>query len=204
MIKIRYILLFFIILFLGCTQEEEKVVVKKQVNGEMITKTVIYSKRVGFGIDDILLFSSTNYMKAKELGLVENSKEFWEYINSNDEINSVIKKKSYELVTNHLKKGDEVFIITERGDYNSDILRLYINKKFGIKTNNIYFVSKGKLKKMIELKLDLYYGSSDEEIEDSLIAGIKPIRIKRNPASISKKNYTPGKYFEEIIEGSEY
>lgn len=159
--------------------------------------------RVGFDIDDTLLFSTPAFQKGFNSDVKPFSKEFWRIVNRSDSGASIVKKKVYELVKKHQAAGDEVYVITARKPYNGIYLKRFIKDKFGIPISHIFFAPNGKVEKMKELKLDIFYGDSDSDIEDALKAGVKPIRVLRSPKSSYKKKFHPGKFGEEILKDSE-
>lgn len=158
--------------------------------------------RIGFDVDDTILFSSPAFLQAERSDIKPFSKEYWDIVNSSDEKYSIIKKKTAEIIKKYLDNGDEVFAITARPDYNGEYLKNFLNKALNIPKENIFFEYDSKVERIKSLKLDYYYGDSDSDIEDALAAGAKPIRIQRSPNSNYKKKYNPGKYNEQIIENS--
>ena len=160
--------------------------------------------RVGFALEDTILFSTPNYNKAFSQGLKPPSYDFWAYINSSDEENSIVKKKTLLLIKENISNGNEAFIIiSTRQDIKGDVLKDYLGRLTGIPTNHIFFEKGSKAARMVDLKLDFFYGMRDQDIEEALASGVKPIRIIRNKNSIDNSKYSPGNYYEEIIEGSD-
>ncbi|MFQ3676157.1 MAG: HAD family acid phosphatase [Endomicrobiia bacterium] len=166
--------------------------------------TVEQKIRVGFDIDDTLLFSTPNFDNALNSSVEAYSKEFWEMVNKSDYKYSKIKPTVKKIVDKHLKNGDEVYIITARKPYGGEHLKRYLSKTFGIPKKNIFFEPENKSQRIKNLKLDIFYGDSDGDVRDALSAGAKPIRILRAKESSYKKNYNVGSYNEEIIEGTEW
>ncbi len=159
--------------------------------------------KVGFDVDDTILFSSPNFDVANNTDIEKFSKEYWEMVNSSDEKYSKIKKKTVEIIKKHLENGDEVFVITARPSYGKEGLVNFLNKALNIPKENIFFEPESKVQRIKELKLDYFYGDSDNDIQDAIEAGSVGIRIKRSPLSGYKKKYNPGKFNEKIIEDSE-
>lgn len=155
--------------------------------------------RIGFDIDDTLIFSTPAFAKAFQSKTVPFSAAFWKIVNKSDSGISIVKKKSYEIVKKYEKAGDEVYAITARYPNNGKYLKDFINAKFGIPKSHIFFAPNGKAKKMKELKLNIFYGDSDSDMVYAKEAGATPIRIMRSKKSSYKRNYHPGKYGEKII-----
>ncbi len=160
--------------------------------------------RVGFDVDDTLLFSTPAFEQAFKSRSQPFSPEFWEIVNSSDQQLSVVKKKTLSLLRKHQKNGDLIFIITARHPPGGDKLKEFLEKRFQVAKKNIFFETQGKAERMRQLELDIFYGDSDSDITAALEAGVKPYRIKRASESSYTKKYHPGKFGEEIIENSEW
>ncbi|RLD17670.1 MAG: hypothetical protein DRI36_03205 [Caldiserica bacterium] len=160
-----------------------------------------YSK-VGFDLDDTLLFSTPAFDYAFSSGVEPFSPEFWEIINEKTPELSRIKKKTFEILKKHKENGAEVYIITARKDYGKEKLLKFIREKFGVPPQNVYF-TKDKSSIIEELGIQVFYGDSDSDISEAIEGGAKPVRVLRSPKSSYKKNYNPGVYDEEILPNSE-
>ena len=158
--------------------------------------------KVGFDLDDTLLFSTPAFNKGFRSIHQPFSKRFWMLVNKSDNGNSVVKKKAVEILEKHQENGDEVYIVTARRPYGTEPLIDFINETFRIKTENIYFEPNGKEDRIKSLELDIFYGDADSDISAAMESGAKAIRIMRSPESWNKKKYHPGKYGEQIIENS--
>ncbi|MFP4687903.1 MAG: HAD family acid phosphatase [bacterium] len=157
-------------------------------------------KRVGFDVDDTLLFSSPAFQEGFRSEHEPFSEEFWSLVNSIDTQVSCIKPKVYQIVKKYQGRGAEIFAITARQPDNGDYLRDYLEKVFAIPAENTFFAPDGKTEKIKELDLDIYFGDSDSDIKDAQAAGITAVRIKRNDQSSYEEKYNPGKYDEIVIE----
>lgn len=164
--------------------------------------------KVGFDVDDTLLFSTPNFDVAKgkhQFG----TNEFWGEVNGKDRFFSVIKKKTYEIVTRHREHGDQIYAITARPEINPDPLREFLAETYSIPRDHVFFEPDSKTPRIRALGLTLYYGDSDSDIEDAQAAGARGIRIQRSPNSSYRntdgtpRKYHPGQYGEEIIPDSE-
>jgi acid phosphatase class B len=161
-------------------------------------------RRVGFDVDDTLLFSSPAFDVAYATeGVEPRSDEFWTIVNSSDEGNSEIKQKTRELLEAHRAAGDEIYVITARHPPGGDGLRAFLQQHLGIEPDHVFFETEGKGERIRALGLQVFYGDSDSDIAGAIEGGATGIRILRSPRSSYKKKYNPGRYNEEIIEGSE-
>ena len=157
---------------------------------------------VGFDVDDTLLFSTPAFKKADDSGETAYSENWWTIVNKSDGENSIVKKVTEKILNGHKQKGDEIFMITSRGEAGGDYLRDFLNKIFGVKKENIYF-EHDKADRIKKLRISIYYGDSDSDITASQDAGAKGIRIMRSPKSSYEGKYHPGEFGEEIIPDSE-
>lgn len=170
------------------------------------TTTVVVEQKlkVGFDIDDTLLFSTPNFDNALNSSVEPYSEKFWFMVNKNDKKYSKIKQKVKQILDQHLKNGDEVYIITSRKPYGGEYLKRYLSKTFKIPKENIFFEPEGKTERIRSLGIKIYYGDSDSDIKNALEAGAKPVRVLRAKESSYKKSYNVGNYNEEILPDSEW
>lgn len=68
--------------------------------------------RVGFDIDDTLLFSTPNFKNAFKSGVKPYSEKFWSLVNKNDYKYSKIKFSVKKIVEKHLKNNNEIILTT--------------------------------------------------------------------------------------------
>jgi len=158
--------------------------------------------RVGFDLDDTLLFSTPAFKKGFDSNFERFSPEFWKVVNSSDREVSKIKESVFRILKDYQKKGAEIFIITSRKKYGVEPLLKFIKEKFNVPRSHVYFTHE-KADVLAKLGIDIYFGDSDTDISAALDAGCKPVRILRNPESSYKSNYNPGIYGEKIIKNSE-
>ncbi|MBP7652406.1 hypothetical protein KA977_03220 [Candidatus Dependentiae bacterium] len=163
--------------------------------------------RVGFDVDDTLLFSTPAFDNAK-IKYQWDTDEFWREVNSLDSKVSIVKKKVMEIIKFHKSQNCEIFVITARPGIGGDNLKKFISEKFGIPEENTYFEPASKIERIKKLKLDIFYGDSDTDISDAEKGGAEGIRIQRSEKSSYKDSsgnlakYNPGKFKEKIIENS--
>jgi acid phosphatase (class B) len=160
-------------------------------------------QKIGFDLDDTLLFSTPAFNKGFRSVHKPFSKRFWALVNKSDKGNSIVKERVRKILDEHKNNGDEIFIITARFPYKTKPLTDFLVETFQIEKENIYFEPRGKAERIKSLKLDIFYGDSDSDISAAIESGAKGMRILRSPSSWYKKKYNPGKYHEHIIENSE-
>ncbi len=159
-------------------------------------------KKVGFDIDDTVLFSSPAFDKGYESAQAYTD-EFWRIVNASDEEVSILKEKTAKIIRLHQKKGHEVFLITARNPAGGAPLKKFMSKALNIPESNIFFAPGGKTELIKKLGLDAFYGDSDSDIRYAKEAGAMPIRIQRSPESGYKSSYNPGSLDEFVVPDSE-
>jgi acid phosphatase (class B) len=177
---------------------------KEQTRKEEPETPQIKSLKVGFDVDDTLLFSSPGFDRAKARKDVKPySWLFWRIVNESDAELSTVKKKTREILEKHKAEGAEIFVVTARHPHGGEELMRYLYRELGVPPTHVFFETKGKAERLEELGIEIFYGDSDSDITAAKEAGAKGIRILRSPKSSYKGKYNPGKFGEEIIEGSE-
>ena len=159
--------------------------------------------KVGFDLDDTLVFSTPAFNKGFGSSHTAFSRRFWRLVNRSDDGNSRVKETARAILENHRKNGAAVYIITARPPDGAEALYGYLKKTFEISKDQVFFEPNGKTKRIKALGLDIFYGDSDSDISAAIKAGATGIRIRRSPASWHKKKYHPGKFNEQVIESSE-
>lgn len=156
--------------------------------------------RVGFDIDDTVLYSEPAFQKSLKDG---NGKIDYGWINSHDKEYSIPIGPTIKLINFFRAHGHEVYFITARPGDNGHILANYLTDLLGFpvtvgevlffspseKKNGFSYTSKHKIMKTLEL--DIFYGDSDGDIIAALKADVHPVRVVRNNQSIKAygKNY---------------
>lgn len=156
----------------------------------------------GFDLDDTLLFSSPAFNKGFNNAEEPFSAEFWRIVNSSDEGNSCVKPTMVDLLERHRDAGHEIYIITARERYNSDVLKDYASDKFDIPSDHVFLEPDGKTERLTDLGIDVYYGDSDSDISDAQDGNIKGVRVLRSPESGYDAKHNPGKYDEPYVPNS--
>lgn len=159
--------------------------------------------RVGFDLDDTLVFSTPAFSYAYRKGGTGTGASFWALVNSYPLSKQLIKRKAVALLRAHQRKQAKIFIITARRPAGKQPVVAFVSTNFNIPPAHIHFEPRGKTRRMRRLRLDIFYGDSDSDIRDAQTAGVRGIRILRSPRSSYKRNYNPGKFGEPIVKGSE-
>jgi acid phosphatase (class B) len=164
--------------------------------------TLLLADTVGFDLDDCLSFSTPAFAVGFNASVEPFSDGFWEHVNGSDEGNSTVKQSMLPVLKKHIEAGDTVYVITARRAVNTQPVKAWVNKHLGISETNVYFASP-KSDLIRELGITRFYGDSDTDITEALEGGALPIRVLRSSRSSYRKNYTPGKFDEEILIDSE-
>ena len=182
--------------FIGCSTAQKSVAPSSSAASEH------RGVNVGFDVDDTLLFSSPAFKKGTESGAAEYSEKWWTVVNYSDKGNSIVKKVAEKILNEHKQNGAQIFVITARDKIGGGVLKDFLNERFGIKKENVYF-SHRKAELIKKLNISIFYGDSDSDITAAQESGAKGIRILRSPKSSYKGKYHPGEFGEEIIPNSE-
>ncbi|MGC7560482.1 acid phosphatase AphA [Pasteurella sp. PK-2025] len=172
---------------------------------------------VSFDIDDTALFSSPCFFYGKQKYSPESNaylknQDFWNEVNAGCDKYSMPKQVAIDLVKMHQERGDQVFFITGRTAGNVDgvteIIKQYLNVK---NMKPVQFMGgkeyKTKYKKtpaIIEHKISIHYGDSDDDILAAKEAGIRGIRFLRAANSSYYPFPQAGGYGEEVVINSSY
>ena len=162
---------------------------------------------VGFDIDDTVLFSRDVF-----LSLPDDKQDpiDFSWINSHDSDYSIYIEPVIELIDYFLSNGHNVFFITARPGPNGRILAEFLTAGLGfpvVVNKNLFFSPKQtingkrfttKHRLMKRLKIDLFYGDSDTDMIAALKAGVHPVRVIRNEASIIEYG---SNYFGNTLKG---
>ena len=125
---------------------------------------------VGFDIDDTVLFSRDVFLSLPDDK--QNPTDFG-WINTHDSDYSIFITPTVELINYFRSNGHNVFFITARPGPNGHRL-------------------------MKRLKIDLFYGDSDTDMIAALKAGVHPVRVVRNEASVIEYG---SNYFGNTLKG---
>lgn len=156
--------------------------------------------KVGFDLDDTLVFSTPAFKKGFNADVESFSEDFWSIVNRSDSAVSCVKPVTARLLENHRRKGHEIYVITAREGHNTEPAREFVNEEFDVPEDHLYFEPDGKTERLESLGIDVYYGDSDSDIEDARAAGIEAVRVQRSPESNYQEKYNPGEFDERVLE----
>jgi len=173
---------------------------------------------VGFDVDDTVLFSSpafyfgsNKYSKGSN-DYLKNIK-FWEEINNGLDKFSMPKASAKKVIELHKLRGDTIYFITARVQTNTESLTQYLQEVFEIKNmQKVIFTGRSnkseKVPKSVAISangLKIFYGDSDNDIEDAKSVNVRAIRIIR---ALNSTNYSHlsanGAFGEEVLKDSAY
>lgn len=149
--------------------------------------------RVGFDIDDTVLYSEPAFQKALKDG---NGQIDYGWINTHDREYSIPISPTVELISFFRAHGHEVYFITARSGDNGQHLAEYLTDLLGFpvemgkvlffspkeKKNGFSYTTKHKIMKTLDL--DIFYGDSDQDVIAAIKADVHPVRVVRNGQSI--------------------
>jgi len=160
--------------------------------------------KVGFDIDDTVLFSRDNFLKAPKDGEDPDQVDFG-WINQHDSLYSVTIEPIAELIGFLRAHGHEVYFITARPGTNGAGVGRHLTRELGFPVvlgENLFFSAKEKNLEtgfryttkheiISALGLHIYYGDSDTDMIAASIAGVRAVRVVRDDRSVEaySRNY---------------
>ena len=172
---------------------------------------------VSFDIDDTVLFSSPcfyhgqqKYSPGKHDYL--KNQDFWNEVNAGCDQYSIPKQIAVDLINMHQARGDQIYFITGRTAGDKDGVTPVLQKAFNIKDMHPVEFMGGrerttkynKTPGIIEHKVTIHYGDSDDDILAAKEAGVRGIRLMRAANSTYQPMPTLGGYGEEVLINSSY
>ena len=172
---------------------------------------------VSFDIDDTVLFSSPcfyhgqqKYSPGKHDYL--KNQDFWNEVNAGCDQYSIPKQIAIDLINMHQARGDQIYFITGRTAGDKDGVTPVLQKAFNIKDMHPVEFMGGrelttkynKTPSIIEHKVTIHYGDSDDDILAAKEAGVRGIRLMRAANSTYQPMPTLGGYGEEVLINSSY
>ena len=172
---------------------------------------------VSFDIDDTVLFSSPcfyygqqKYSPGKHDYL--KNQDFWNEVNAGCDQYSIPKQIAVDLINMHQARGDQIYFITGRTAGDKDGVTPVLQKAFNIKDMHPVEFMGGRERStkynktpgIIEHKVSIHYGDSDDDILAAKEAGIRGIRLMRAANSTYQPMPTLGGYDEEVLINSSY
>ena len=163
---------------------------------------------VGFDIDDTILFSKDVFQS-----IPDDKRDPIDYgwVNEQDAKLSIYIDPTVELINYFVYNGHNLFFITARSGENGESLARFLSSglHLDVKVNdNLFFCPNETIngikyttkdRKMVSLKLDLFYGDGDSDIIAALKADVHPIRIVRHEESIQQYG---ANYFGNTLDGT--
>ena len=172
---------------------------------------------VSFDIDDTVLFSSPcfyhgqqKYSPGKHDYL--KNQDFWNEVNAGCDQYSIPKQIAIDLINMHQARGDQIYFITGRTAGDKDGVTPVLQKAFNIKDMHpVEFMGGRELTTkynktpgIIEHKVTIHYGDSDDDILAAKEAGVRGIRLMRAANSTYQPMPTLGGDGEEVVMNSSY
>jgi len=167
-------------------------------------KPVLGQLKVGFDIDDTVLFSRENFLVAPHMSDDPDHVDY-SWINEHDSLYSVTIPPMSDLIKFLRAQGHQVFFITARPGINGKFVARHLSNELGfpvILNENLFFSHKkidpvsgnkytSKHEVISKLGLHIFYGDSDTDMIAASIAGVRGVRVVRDARSVESysKNY---------------
>ena len=165
---------------------------------------VLGKLKVGFDIDDTIVLSRDNFLKAPKS--IENPGHVdYGWVNTHDSLHSGIIKPIADVIWFLRSQGHEVYFITARPGTNGDAVGRYLERELGfpiVNGENLFFSTKKtdpetgnkyttKHNVISQLGLHIFFGDSDSDMVAASIAGIRGVRVVRHQSSVIEysRNY---------------
>ena len=163
------------------------------VYGVTVAGVNIADLKVGFDYDDTLIFSTPAFRAGAASGQEPYSPGYWRVVNQSFNREKV---KLVPMTTALFYKalGFDVVVITARQGYGGEELQehwKWLAKEFYFERNKSEILKRARFV--------AFFGDSDSDIEEALVAGVRPIRVKRSKKSDYRGKYHPGQYKECIL-----
>jgi len=177
---------------------------------------------VGFDVDDTLIFSAPAFntlqpaypaevIRPKDYGALTAAQrrqyhEFWNLINEQYDERSIPKRIGKELLDLHLKRGDDIYIISRRQGTvpATNTVTRRLERMFGVRLPHpvVQTDLKDKTPFIARRHVIYYYGDSDSDITAAVGAKAVPIRVERSQGSYAKDVPHDGQLNEIVLENS--
>lgn len=175
-------------LVLTACQPVQPTAVHEKVKGQL---------KVGFDIDDTVLFSRDNFLKAPQMSSDPDHLDFG-WVNEHDSLYSVIIEPVADLIGFLKAHGHEVYFITARPGINGEVVARFLSSELGFtieKDKTLFFAPKRrdpqtgfkyttKHELITSLGLHIFYGDSDTDMVAASIAGVRGVRVVRDSRSV--------------------
>jgi len=205
----QILVLSLVLLITACQTSKPDPLPQQQIKGQL---------KVGFDVDDTILFSRENFLIAPHLSEDPDHIDFG-WVNTHDSLYSVTIEPIAELIGFLRSQGHEVYFITARPGINGAAVARHLSRelRFPVVVNkNLFFSPKSKdsvsgikytTKHLLisQLGLHIFYGDADNDMVAASVAGVRGVRVVRDSRSVEaySKNYF-GDTRSSKTEGSPY
>ncbi|WP_032092162.1 acid phosphatase AphA [Necropsobacter rosorum] len=191
----------------------------KWVSVEQIQESIkdLPPMNVSFDIDDTVAATSGCFYYGKQKYSPQDfsylkNQDFWDEINAGCDKYSIPKDVAKALINMHQARGDQIYLITGRTAGKDDQVTPILAKALDIKNmqpvnfmgGKAHSTKYDKTPAIIEHKISIHYGDSDDDILAAKEAGIRGIRVLRAANSTYLPLPQAGGYGEEVIINSAY
>ncbi|WP_373100518.1 MULTISPECIES: acid phosphatase AphA [Pasteurellaceae] len=191
----------------------------KWVSVEQIKESIkdLPPMNVSFDIDDTVAATSGCFYYGKQKYSPQDfsylkNQDFWDEINAGCDKYSIPKDVAKALINMHQARGDQIYLITGRTAGKDDQVTPILAKALDIKNmqpvnfmgGKAHSTKYDKTPAIIEHKISIHYGDSDDDILAAKEAGIRGIRVLRAANSTYLPLPQAGGYGEEVIINSAY
>lgn len=179
---------------------------------------------VSFDIDDTVLVSSQCFYYGKNTFSPDSydylkNQAYWNFVADGCDKYSIPKESAKKLIEMHQERGDQVIFITGRTPHADqdltqiDQLGRILEKTFKVKNmkpiNYTFDTPKDpykydKTKFIVENKVSIHYGDSNDDVLAAREAGVRGIRVIRSAVSTNRPLPVNGGYGEEVLVDSSY
>lgn len=160
--------------------------------------------KVGFDIDDTVLFSRDTFLKAPHMSDDPDHLDYG-WVNTHDSLYSVTIEPIRQLISFLRAQGHEIYFITARPGINGETVARHLTREYGfpiVKDQNLFFATKRldpqsgkklttKHEVISKLGLHIFYGDADNDMVAAAVAGVRGVRVVRDQRSVVAygKNY---------------
>ena len=197
--------------------------VAKAVSIEQLKRLLpVHPIVVGFDVDDTLIFSAPAFnalqpaypaeiIRPKNYAALTTAQrrqyhQFWNLLNEQYDDRSIPKRIGKALLDLHLKRGDDIYIISRRQGTVSttNTVTRRLERMFGVHFAHpvIQTDLKDKTPFIAKRHITYYYGDSDSDITAAVGAKAVPIRVQRSLASYAQDVPHEGQLNEIVLENS--
>lgn len=202
-------------------EDKVKWITVEQIREQLKNKAPI---TVSFDIDDTVLISSQCFYYGKHTFSPDSNdylfnQAYWNFVADGCDKYSIPKESAKRLIDMHQARGDQVIFITGRTPHINhkadqiDQLGRILEDAFQIKNMQPINYTKDtpvapykydKTKYIVDHKVSIHYGDSNDDILAAREAGVRGIRVIRSATSTNRPLPVNGGYGEEVLVDSSY